>query len=170
VELGLQTSHDDTARKINRGHDYDTFLDAYRRLRQKAPHVRIGIHLIFGLVGENDEKLIKTVQRVAELEPDEVKIHLLYVLENTEMARIYSNGAYFPMSREEYVNLVVKALELLPSGVVIARLTGDADKKTLIAPLWSVEKGAILNEIDKNFYANNTYQGKSFCNSGAQNS
>ncbi len=170
VELGLQTSHDDTARKINRGHDYDTFLDAYHRLRQKAPHVRIGIHLIFGLVGENDEKLIKTVQRLAELAPDEVKIHLLYVLENTEMARIYSNGAYFPMSREEYVNLVVKALELLPSGVVIARLTGDADKKALIAPLWSVEKGAILNEIDKNFYANNTYQGKSFCNSGAQNS
>jgi radical SAM protein (TIGR01212 family) len=170
VELGLQTVHDDTARRINRGHDYATFLDAYTRLRQKAPRVRIGVHLIFGLVGENDEKLIKTVQSVAELVPDEVKIHLLYVLENTEMAQIYRNGAYFPMTKEEYVNWVVRALEMLPPQVVVARLTGDADAKSLVAPLWSVKKGNILNEIDKNFYANNTCQGKSFCNSGAQNS
>ena len=170
LELGLQTVHDDTAQKIGRGHDYATFLDAYRRLREKAPNVRIGIHLIFGLIGENDEKIMKTVQRVAELAPDEVKIHLLYVLKNTKMAEIYSNGAYLPMDKTHYVNLVVQALECLPAQVVIARLTGDADAKSLLAPLWSIKKGSILNEIDKNFYDNNTCQGKSFFNSGAQNS
>lgn len=170
VELGLQTVHDDTAKKINRGHDYATFLDTYRRLREKAPHVRIGVHLIFGLVGENDEKVMKSVQTVAELDPDEVKIHLLYVVENTEMARLYSNGAYQSMGRAHYVELVVQALELLSPRVVIARLTGDADAKTLLAPLWSVKKGIILNEIDKNFYDKDTCQGKSFFNSGAQKS
>ena len=170
VELGLQTVHDDTARKIGRGYEYGVFLDAYRRLREKAPHVRVGVHLIFGLVGENDEKVIKTVQTVAELVPDEVKIHLLYVVENTEMARIYSNGAYFPMEKSHYVSLVVRALELLPPHTVIARLTGDADAKTLLAPLWSMKKGIILNEIDKKFYDNDTCQGKSFFNSVPQNS
>ena len=170
VELGLQTVHDETAQRIGRGHDYATFLDAYRRLREKAPHVRVGVHLIFGLVGENDEKIIKTVQSVAELVPDEVKIHLLYVLEGTAMAEIYRNGAYLPLDKEHYVNLVVQALELLPARVVVARLTGDADAKSLLAPLWSIKKGNILNEIDKNFYDNNTCQGKSFFISGAQNS
>ncbi len=170
VELGLQTVHDDTARKINRGHSFATFLEAYRRLRQKAPHVRIGVHLIFGLIGENDEKVMKTVQTVAQLDPDEVKIHLLYVLENTEMARLYSNGAYQCMEKTHYVELIVRALEILPPRVVIARLTGDADAKTLIAPVWSVKKGIILNEIDKNFYDKDTCQGKSFFNSSAQNS
>ena len=170
VELGLQTAHDDTAARINRGHDFATFLDTYRRLRQNAPHVRIGVHLIFGLVGENDEKVMKTVQTVAALVPDEVKIHLLYVVENTKMAELYRNGAYFPMEKEAYIRLVVQALEMLPPRVVIARLTGDADAKTLLAPLWSIKKGNILNEIDKNFYDNNTCQGKSFFISGAQNS
>ena len=170
VELGLQTVHDDTAALINRGHDYATFLDAYRRLRQNAPHVRIGVHLIFGLVGENDEKVMKSVQTVSELEIDEIKIHLLYVVENTEMARLYRNDAYLPMEREHYIALVIKALELLPPRVVIARLTGDADAQTLLAPLWSIKKGIILNEIDKNFYDNDTCQGKSFFISGAQNS
>lgn len=162
VELGLQTVHDDTARKIGRGHGYDIFLDAYRRLREKAPHVRIGVHLIFGLIGENDENMMESVQRVAALLPDEVKIHLLYVLKNTKMADIYGNGGLTAMDREEYIDLVVRALEHLPPQTVIARLTGDAPRKELISPLWSLEKGRILNEIDKKFYARDAWQGKSF--------
>ena len=162
VELGLQTVHDETARRIRRGHDFATFLDCYARLRKNAPHVRIGVHLIFGLIGENDENMMKTVQKVAELLPDEVKIHLLYVLENTEMADIYEKGAYFPLELSHYVDLVVRALEMLPSQTVIGRLTGDGAKNALLAPLWSCKKGIILNEIDKKFYKCNTYQGKSF--------
>ena len=162
VELGLQTVHDDTAQKIGRGHDFAVFLNTYRRLREKAPRVRIGVHLILGLIGENDEKMMKSVQRVAELAPDEVKLHLLYVLENTKMADIYANGGLSVIEMEDYVALVTRALEHLPAQTVIGRLTGDAPRKALIAPLWSVNKGIILNEIDKNFYTRDTWQGKCF--------
>ncbi len=162
VELGLQTVHDEIAAAIGRGHDYATFLSAFARLREKASRVRIGVHLIFGLIGENDEMMMESVQKVAELEPDEVKLHLLYVTEGTKMADIYRDGGYFPMSRGKYVSLVVRALEMLPAQVVIGRLTGDGDRKTLLAPLWSAEKGKILNEIDKTFYTKNSWQGKAF--------
>lgn len=162
VELGVQTVHDDTAQKIGRGHNFDVFLDAYRRLRENAPHVRIGVHLIFGLIGENDEKMMESVQRVATLAPDEVKIHLLYVLKNTKMAEIYANGGLIEVDRPRYVDLVLRALELLPPQTVIGRLTGDAPRKELIAPLWSANKGEILNEIDKKFYERDGWQGKSF--------
>lgn len=161
LELGLQTVHDETAAKINRGYPFSVFEKAYARVRELAPRVRIGIHLILGLIGENDEMMVETVQRVAELVPDEVKFHLLYVNENTKMAEIYRNGGYFPMEREEYVELIVRLLELLPPEVVIGRLTGDGDRNRLLAPLWSGDKRKILNEIDKKFYANNSFQGKS---------
>ena len=162
VELGLQTVHDDTARAIGRGHSYKIFTDAFEKLRRKAPRVRIGVHLIFGLIGENDEKMMKTVQTVASLHPDEVKIHLLYVVKGTKMAEIYTNGGYFSLERGEYVDLVVRAIEHLPAGVVVGRLTGDGDRKTLLAPLWSMHKRSILNEIDKTFYVRNSWQGKAF--------
>ena len=162
VELGLQTVHDDTALRIGRGHTYAVFADAYRRLRERAPRVRVGVHLIFGLLGENDEKMMKSVQMVADLAPDEVKLHLLYVLKNTELGAIYENGGYFPMEREHYVSLVVGAIERFAPGTVIGRLTGDAPRNALLAPLWSRKKRDILNEIDKRFYATDSYQGKFF--------
>ena len=162
LELGLQTVHDETARLINRGYPFSVFEKAYARVRELAPKVRIGIHLILGLIGGNDEMMVQTVQKVAELRPDEVKFHLLYVVENTKMAEIYRNGGYFPMQREVYVDLVVRLLELLPPEVVVGRLTGDGDRNRLLAPLWSRDKRKILNEIDKKFYVNNAFQGKRF--------
>ena len=165
VELGLQTANDETARLINRGHDLACFEETFFRIRRMAPRVRIGIHLILGLIGENDEMMVQTVQKVAELRPDEVKLHCLYVQEGTKMAEIYRNGGYFPLEREHYVSLVVQALELLPPEVVVGRLTGDGDRNCLLAPLWTKNKRAILNEIDKKFYVNNSFQGKRFLNS-----
>ena len=162
VELGLQSVHDDTALAIGRGHDFSTFLKGYERLRQKAPLVRLGVHLIFGLIGENDERMLQSVQRVAELLPDEVKIHLLYVLKNTKMGEMYTNGCYLPMEMTEYVSLVVRALEQFAPETVIGRLTGDGAGDALLAPLWSRKKGIVLNEIDKTFYEQNTFQGKFF--------
>ncbi len=162
VELGLQTVHDETALRIGRGHTYSVFLDAYQRLRKKAPKVRIGVHMILGLIGENDENMIKSAQAVAELLPDEVKIHLLYVLKGTEMGAIYEKNGYEAMSMEEYVALVVRALERFSPKTVIGRLTGDAPRNALLSPLWSLKKGMILNEIDKRFYTQNSWQGKFF--------
>ncbi len=160
VELGLQTIHDETARRIGRGHDFATFLNAYRRLRERAPRVRIGVHVIFGLIGENDEMMLQTAQSVGELCPDEIKIHLLYVSKGTKMAEIYENGLYFPLERERYADLVAEAVSRLPASVVVARLTGDGDKKTLLAPLWSADKRKTLNIIDKKFYELDIWQGK----------
>ena len=165
VELGLQTVHDQTARLINRGYDFACFADCFARIRQRAPRVRIGIHLILGLIGENDEMMVQTVQKVAELRPDEVKIHCLYVSDGTKLAEIYRNNGYLPLEREQYTDLVVRALELLPPEVVVGRLTGDGDAKCLLAPLWTRDKRNILNEIDKKFYVNNSYQGKGNCTS-----
>ena len=162
VELGLQTCHDKTAALINRGHTFKDFVEGYQRLRDHAPKIRLGVHLILGLIGENDEMMVETAQRVAELRPNEVKLHSLYVLEGTKMAEIYRNGGYFALERDQYVDLVVRVLERMPPEVVIGRLTGDGVENQLLAPLWSQKKRCVLNEIDKKFYNENTWQGKKF--------
>lgn len=165
LELGLQTIHDETAHRINRGYDLSVFLDAYRRIRENAPRIRICVHLIFGLIGENAEMMVKTVQRVAQLFPDEVKLHTLYVQDGTEMARIYRNGGYLPLSEEDYIDLVIKSISLLPPTTVIGRLTGDGDRDRLLAPLWAKNKRLLLNKIDNKFYEKNIWQGKEFLRS-----
>ncbi len=160
VELGLQTVHDETARFINRGHTFIEFLAGYERLRARVPKARIGVHLILGLPNESEEMMLESVRQVAALVPDEVKLHLLYVVAGTRLADLYLAGDYTPLSRENYVSLVVRALELLPPETVIGRLTGDGAASELLAPLWSRRKREVLNEIDKMLYRADSYQGK----------
>ena len=162
LELGLQTCHDKTAALINRGHTFEQFVQGYRKVRERAPKIRLGVHLILGLIGENDEMIVETAQRVAALRPNEVKLHSLYVLEGTKMAEMYRNGAYFPLERDHYVDLVVRVLEMMPPEVVIGRLTGDGEEDHLLAPLWTSKKRCVLNEIDKKFYNIDTWQGKRY--------
>ena len=159
VELGLQSSSDETAERINRGHTYADFLDGYRRLREASDKIEICVHIIFGLPGESREDMMKTVRDVAALEPDQVKIHLLHVLKNTEMARIYGRGEYTPLEKDEYVALVADAIELLPPDTVVARLTGDGMADDLLAPDWSRKKVAVINDIDKLLYSRSSWQG-----------
>ena len=159
VELGLQSSSDKTAEIINRGHTYADFLDGYRRLREASDKIEICVHIIFGLPGESREDMMKTVRDVAALEPDQVKIHLLHVLKNTEMARIYERGEYTPLKKDEYVALVADAIELLPPDTVVARLTGDGMADDLLAPDWSRKKVAVINDIDKLLYSRSSWQG-----------
>lgn len=159
VELGLQSSSDETAERINRGHTYADFLDGYRRLREASDKIEICVHIIFGLPGESHEDMLKTVRDVAELAPDQVKIHLLHVLKNTEMARIYERGEYTPLKKDEYVALVADAIELLPPDTVVARLTGDGMADDLLAPDWSRKKVAVINDIDKLLYSRSSWQG-----------
>lgn len=160
VELGLQTVHDATAARINRGHTFKDFLAGYTKLRQLVPRARIGVHLILGLIGENDEMMVESAKTVGALLPDEIKLHLLYVLKGTKMAEIYRQGGYFPMEMQHFAEVTVRALEHVPPEVVIGRLTGDAPADALLAPEWSRKKLCVLNEIDKKFYEKNTYQGK----------
>lgn len=160
VELGLQTVHDTTARLINRGHTFADFLEGYRRLTQAAPEIHTCIHMILGLPDEDTDMMLRSMQAVARLHPTMVKLHLLHVLKGTSLAALYEKGDYTPMTQEDYVQAVVRCLELLPPDTVIPRLTGDGSRKDLLAPLWSVKKMAVINEIDKLMYTQNTWQGR----------
>ncbi|MBE6583398.1 MAG: TIGR01212 family radical SAM protein [Ruminococcaceae bacterium] len=162
VELGLQTSNDDVARAINRGHTYEDFLIGYKKLRVASSKINICVHIIFGLPGESRENMLKTVKDVASLAPDQVKIHLLHVIKGTRLASLYLRGEYTPLTKEEYVDITAQALTLLPPDTVIARLTGDGMQSELLAPEWSRKKTVVINDIDKLMYENDLWQGKSF--------
>ena len=162
VELGLQTSNDQTADYINRGHSFSDFCCGYQSLRRASSRIGICVHLIFGLPGEDDATMMQTVRDVAALRPDQVKIHLLHVLKGTRMANDYERGIYQPLERERYIRLVADALELLPPDTVIGRLTGDGAKESLLAPLWSLKKTTVINDIDKLLYERGSYQGIHF--------
>ncbi len=160
VELGLQTSDDATAKLINRGHDFAIFMNGFARLREESPDIHICVHLIFGLPGEDEQTMLKTVRDVADLGPDQVKLHLLHVIKNTPLADMYLAGEYVPMTQNNYTAIVAKALTLLPPDTVIARLTGDGAPDALLAPDWSRRKTAVVNDVDKIMFANDLYQGK----------
>ena len=160
VELGLQSVHDATAARINRGHTFSDFAQGYRALRREVPRARIGIHLIDGLPGEDAEMMLKTAKTVAGLMPDEIKFHLLHVVSGTRLATIYEAGKYTPLTLAEYVEILVAQLEVLPPTIVVGRVTGDGDPHTLLAPLWSLKKFTVINAIDREMEQKNTFQGK----------
>ena len=159
VELGLQSSSDITAKRICRGHTMADFEEGYARLRRVVPKAEVCIHVIFGLPDESDEDMMNTVRKVAELEPEQVKIHLLHVIKDTPLGDEYLRGEYEPLDRERYISLVCEALKLLPPEVVICRLTGDGIADDLLAPEYSKRKIAILNDIDKLMYSSGATQG-----------
>lgn len=160
VELGLQSAHDITAEIINRGHTYADFIEGYRKLRRASSKINICIHLIFGLPGESRDMMLDTVKKVAELKPDQIKIHLLHVIRGTRLAKMYESGEYTPLTMDEYVDITVEALTYLPYDTVIGRLTGDGMQSELLAPEWSRRKTAVINNIDKKMFSEDTWQGK----------
>ena len=157
VELGLQTACDKTAKEFNRGYDYDVFLKAYKLLKDRG--IRVCIHIINGLKGETKEDMLATARKVGKLFPDAVKIHLLHVLKGTLYEDEYKKGTLIPMTKDAYIDVVVRQLELLPQTTVIERITGDGKKENLISPLWSMDKISVLGGIDKEMAMRNTYQG-----------
>ena len=160
VELGLQSVFDKTGEKINRCHTYAEFVEAVERLRSR--NINICVHIINGLPGEDKEMMLHTVRTISQLDIQFVKIHLLHVIENTVMAKQLKDGEFKLLERDEYVDIVCDQLELLPENIVIQRLTGDGDPKTLIGPMWSLKKLVVLNEIDKEMQRRGTYQGSKF--------
>ncbi|MBE6688849.1 MAG: TIGR01212 family radical SAM protein [Ruminococcaceae bacterium] len=157
VELGLQTVHDSTARLINRGHTFEDFLKGYGLLKERG--INICVHLINGLPHENKDMMLESIRQVARLAPHSVKLHLLYILSYTPIAKMLETGELSALSREQYVDITVSQLELLPAEIVVGRLTGDAPAEFLTAPMWSLKKFCVLNEIDKEFVRRDTYQG-----------
>lgn len=159
VELGLQTIHDVTASRINRGHNYAEFLEGYEKLRG----LDICVHIINGLPGENKEMMLETARSLALLRPQSVKLHLLHILRGTQMAYEFEHGGFDLPTPDEYADIVVSQLELLPPDTVIARISGDGKKDELIAPLWCRDKFMVMNKIDKEFIRRNSRQGKYYC-------
>ncbi len=164
VELGLQTSDDATAVRINRCHTFAEFTDGYGRLRETG--VMVGVHIINGLPGEDAATMHCTARDVAALRPDMVKIHLLHVLRGTVLCDMYQRGEYTPMIREDYVNTVCDQLELLPENTIIGRVTGDGLAEDLVCPAWSRRKTEVANEIDKEMYRRGSYQGMRYLEEG----
>ena len=162
VELGLQTTNDETAQRINRGHTFGEFVEGYQKLRSASDKIGICVHLILGLPGEDDTTMIRSVRELAALRPDQVKLHLLHVLRSSRLGEIYERGEYEPLEREHYIDLVAQALTLLPPDTVIARLTGDGMGEDLMAPDWSRKKVSVINDIDKRLYEQDLWQGKYF--------
>lgn len=157
VELGLQTIHDQTGELINRGHNYQDFLDGLNKLRKLK--INVCVHIINGLPGETYEMMLETAKAVGQLDIQGLKIHMLYVIEKTKLHQLYLQQPFKILSRDEYIDLVVKQLSYIPENIVIERLTGDGNISDLVAPLWSIRKVTILNDIDKLMVAKDYYQG-----------
>ncbi len=154
LELGLQTTHDETAARMNRGHTFDDFLRGY----EKVKDLFVCIHLINGLPGETHEMMVENARTVGKLHPSAVKLHLLHILKSAPLAQDFLAGGFSEMSLSEYVSVVCDQLEVLPADIVIERVTGDGAADDLIAPLWSKKKLVVQNEIDKELFSRGTHQ------------
>lgn len=159
VELGLQTIHENTAEYIRRGYTLDVYDKAVNNLKKAG--IDIVTHVIIGLPFENKEMILDTVKYVGQ-RTNGIKLQLLHVLENTDLADEYRAGKFDTLSMEEYTDIICEAIELLPENVVIHRITGDGDKRSLISPLWSADKKRVLNYMNKEFEKRNIIQDRNF--------
>lgn len=146
VELGLQTIHEKTAKYIRRGYTLDVYDKAVEELHKIG--INVVTHIIIGLPNETTEQILETVKYVCNV-TDGIKLQLLHIIKDTDLAKDYEKGLFPVLSLEEYAEIIRKCVEIIPENVVIHRLTGDGAKKDLIAPLWSGDKKRVLNTINK---------------------
>ena len=158
IELGLQSMHDKTLKLINRGHDLKSFDECVKKLKQR--NINVVVHIINGLPFETKDMMLATVKYLNSLKIDGIKIHMLHVLKNTELEKLYNETHFHILTKEEYIDIVCDELELLDEKIVIHRITGDPTKEDLIEPTWLIKKFCVLNDIDKEMVRRNSYQGK----------
>ncbi|CAH1217784.1 hypothetical protein PAECIP111892_04488 [Paenibacillus auburnensis] len=158
IEMGLQTIHNSTSELINRAHDTQCYIEAVAKLR--AHGIRVCTHIIHGLPQETHEMMLETVSAVAGMDVQGIKIHLLHLMRKTPMVKQYEAGLLRFLEQDEYVKLIVDSLEILPPEMIVHRLTGDAPRESLIGPLWSLKKWEVLNAIDHELVARDSWQGK----------
>lgn len=160
IELGFQTSNEQTGKLIRRGYDNNAYAKAVKLLNNAG--IKVVTHVIFGLPGETHDDMMNTINFVVENKLWGIKIHLLYILKNTDLATYYENNPFHILTQEEYVEYICDALELLPPDVVIHRITGDGRRADLIAPNWSLHKLLVLNDINRGLKLRGSYQGCKF--------
>ena len=158
VELGLQTVNDDVARYFNRAYETGIYKEASEKLNKL--NIKFVTHIIIGLPKEEEEDYLKTAIFAQNCGTWGIKLHLMYVVKNTPLEKLYLNGGLKVNTKEEYVEKVINILENISPEIVVHRLTGDGDRETLVAPLWSIKKIDVLNSIHKELKRRNTYQGK----------
>lgn len=158
IELGLQTINDKVGEKINRGYQTKEFVKAAKLLREKK--IKFVTHIIIGLPGEEMEDPLETAKFSVENGTWGLKIHSMYIDSNTKLEELYNKKVYLPIEKNYYINKIVKIIGNIPNKIVLHRITGDPDKKTLVAPWWMTNKKDVLNSINKKLKEEKIYQGK----------
>lgn len=161
-EIGLQSIHDPTSKWMNRGHDLDSVTETITKL--KNANLKVCVHIINGFPNETLDMMMETAQYCANLNPDMIKIHMLHITKNTPLGDQYMQEPFSLITKDTYVDLIVRQLEILPPEMVVARLTGDAMADDLLEPLWTMDKVSVLNDIDKLQRKLMSYQGKYYSN------
>lgn len=158
IELGLQTINEKTSKLINRCHSLECFTEMVKKLRQK--NIDVVVHIINGLPYETKEDMLETVKLLNTLDIQGIKIHMLSVIKDTALEKLYKKKKFHILTKEEYIDIVIDQLELLRPEIVIHRITGDPKKEDLIEPNWLLKKFCVLNDIDKEMVKRDSYQGK----------
>ena len=158
IELGLQTIHEKTSILINRCHTLECFTDMVNKLRERG--ISVVVHIINGLPYETKNMMIETVKYLSKLDIQGIKIHMLSIVKNTELAKMYERNKFHVLTHDEYIDIVCTQLEYLREDIVVHRITGDPNINDLIEPMWLIKKRNILNDIDKEMVRRDTYQGK----------
>lgn len=162
LEIGLQTANDDVLKKINRGHDVASFVEAVQRAKKRG--FQICAHVIFGLPGDDELHRLKGAELISSLRIDGLKLHHLHILKGSPMESLWEKGAIPTVGLEEYARWVVDFLERIPSSVIIQRLVGSAPSDQLLAPAWTLQKAKAIRAIEEEFSRRQTRQGKIFEN------
>lgn len=158
IELGLQTIKEETSKLINRCHTLECFEGMVKRLRKRK--IPVVVHIINGLPYETKEDMLNTIKYLNTLDIQGVKIHMLSIIKDTPLEKLYKKEKFHILTKEEYIDIVTTQLEYLRPEIVIHRITGDPDKDELIEPKWLIKKFCVLNDIDKEMVKKDTYQGK----------
>ena len=159
MEYGLQSIHEKTLKKINRGHDFNTFLETFKRTK-KRKNINICVHVIHGLPGEDKKMMMETIKTLSGLHIDGIKIHQMHVVEGTELEELYNKGKIILPSLEEYLDLAATSIQYLHKDILIHRLFGVSSNDMLVAPKWGIKKNRLKSLMDEYFFKNNVYQGR----------
>ncbi len=157
IELGLQSSFNKTLKYINRGHDRDNFTNCVKKLKDN--NINVVAHIINGLPNETEEMMLENIRYLNKINIDGIKIHNLFIVKNTPLAKIYEDKPFKLLTKDEYIDIVCKQIRLLNPNIIVHRLTGDPKKEDLIAPEWSLKKIDVLNGVVKKLKKDKAYQG-----------
>jgi len=158
IELGLQTTNEKTSKLINRCHSLKCFEDMVKKLRKR--NIDVVVHIINGLPYETKEDMLNTIKYLNKLDIQGIKIHMLSILKDTPIEKLYKKENLHILTKEEYIDIVIDQLELLRPEIVIHRITGDPKLEDLVEPDWLIKKFCVLNDIDKEMLKRDSYQGK----------